>query len=368
MAHCMHRQPPSNPREAVVAHLPDGLRHTDLAGLVTYDPALVVQREGDCFVAEVGPFDPSDAKVRNHFHVGEKLVQLRPGDLIPLVLAYRRSMMEFASGTAAYAIAAGDTVWVLGGDGYAGSFECAEPDYGTPVSALVLGAVPGRRPGQTLNVGDFVPPEKQTARAVPGDPLVVAVVGSRMDCGKSTCIRRITAGLRRQGRRVGAGKVTGFGCRYEVTGLGADICLDFTDFGLPSTCGEDAPRVRAAARRILDELRGAGSEVVVLEFGEALIGPYRVDEVLHELRHEIDTLVFVAFDLCGVEGGVHRLRELGIEPGFVTGPVANTPVAAGLVERRHGIPAESNLGGMPRLIADLEQRLSARPRRPAEPD
>jgi hypothetical protein len=275
-------------------------------------------------------------------------------------------MMEFASGTSAYALRAGDTAWILGGDGYAGSFECAEPDYGTPVSAVVLGAVPGRGRGRALNVGDFAPPETQAAPPPGGDALVVAVVGSRMDCGKSTSIRRISAGLRRQGLRVGAGKLTGFGCRYEVTALGADLCLDFTDYGLPSTCGEDGERVRRTARRILDALRAAGPEVVVLELGEALIGPYRVDEVLRELRHEIDVLVFVAFDLCGVEGGFHRLRALGIEPDFATGPVANTPVAAGLLERRHGVPAESNRGSMPRLLAALEQRLAARPRRRAE--
>jgi hypothetical protein len=268
-------------------------------------------------------------------------------------------MMEFASATSAHAIAAGDTVWILGGDGYAGSFECAEPDYGTPVSAVVLGAVPARGRTRALNVDDFTPPEQEAARPVAKDALVVAVVGSRMDCGKSTSIRRMTAGLRLRGRRVGAGKVTGFGCRYEVTGLGADLCLDFTDYGLPSTCGGDGERVRRTAKRILGDLRGAGPEVVILELGEALIGPYRVDEVLEELRLEIDVLIFVAFDLCGVEGGVHRLRELGLEPDFVTGPVANTPVGTGLVEGRHGIPAESNRGSMPRLVAELEQRLSA---------
>jgi hypothetical protein len=353
----------SRRRETVVAHLPDGLRHSDLTELVPYDPALVVRSEGDCFVAEVGPFDPSDARVRNHFHVGGKLVQLRAGDRIPLALAYRRSMMEFASRTSAYAVAAGDTVWILGGDGYAGSFECAEPDYGTPVSARVLGGVPGRDQDRALNLGDFVAPEPETEPPAAGGALVVAVVGARMDCGKSTAIRRINAGLRRRGRRVGAGKLTGFGCRYEVTELGADFCLDFTDYGLPSTCGEDAERVRRTARRLLAGLCRAAPEVVVLELGEALIGPYRVDEVLQDLRRQIDVLVFVAFDLCGVEGGVHRLAELGLRPDFVTGPVANTPVAAGLVERRHGIPAESNRGEMPRLVAALEQRLSVRPRR-----
>jgi hypothetical protein len=365
MARAMRGRTLSSQREAVVAHLPDGLRHTDVRELVCFDPALVIQREGDCFVAEVGAFDPSDARVRNHFHVGGKQVQLRPGDRVPLVLAYRRSMMEFASATSSYAFNAGDTVWILGGDGYAGSFECADPDYGTPVSAAVLGALVGRDRGRALNVGDFEPPARESVRPAADGALVVAVVGSRMDCGKSTAIRRITAELRRRGRRVGAGKLTGFGCRHEVTSLGADLCLDFTDYGLPSTCGGDGQRVRRTARRILDGLRAEGPEIVVLELGEALIGPYRVDEVLAEIRPQIDVLIFVAFDLCGVEGGIHRLHELGMGPDFVTGPVANTSVAAELVARRHGIPTESSRGEMPELIADLERRLRARPRLPA---
>jgi hypothetical protein len=90
----MQKRATTSLREIALAHLPDGLRHTDISGLVSYDPALVIQREGDCFVAEVGPFDASDSRVRNHFHVGEKLVQLRSGDRIPLILAYRRSMMS----------------------------------------------------------------------------------------------------------------------------------------------------------------------------------------------------------------------------------------------------------------------------------
>jgi hypothetical protein len=120
-----------------------------------------------------------------------------------------------------------------------------------------------------------------------------------MDCGKSTAIRAMAAGLRERGLRIGAGKVTGFGCLYETTGLNADFCLDFSDYGLPSTCGKDGARVRRTARRILDELRRRGPDVVILEFGEALIGPYRVDEVQSSAhrRH-----VFVALTFAGRGG------------------------------------------------------------------
>jgi hypothetical protein len=205
-----------------------------------------------------------------------------------------------------------------------------------------------------MNVADFDPPEvPRISRGGRGAP-VVAVVGSRMDCGKSTTARRLIAGLRALGAPVAAAKVTGFGCRHETKALGADVCLDFTDFGLPSTCGGDGRRVLETARRLVEELRGSGAEALVLEFGEALIGPYRVAEVLADLRPEIDRVVFVAFDLCGVEGGVLRLRELGLPADLVSGPVANTPVGVRLVEERHGIPAESNRGPMPRLVRLLE--------------
>jgi len=341
-------------REVVLSQVPDGFRHGGLGRSVLVDPGLAVEREGDCFVGEVLPFDAGDPAVRDHFHVGERLTRLRAGETVPLALASRRSMMEFASGTGECRLRAGDRAFVLGGDGYAGSFECAEPDYGVPVAVRVLGAIVGGRSERPLHVADFAPPEIPRIGRSDATASVVAVVGSRMDCGKSTTVRRAVEGLRERGAAVAAAKVTGFGCRHETAALGADLCLDFTDFGLPSTCGRDGERVLATARRLLSALEGSGAEILVLEFGEALIGPYRVAEVLADLRAGIDRVVFVAFDLCGVEGGILRLRELGLGVDLVSGPVANTAVGVRLVEDRHGIPAESNRGPMPRLLRLLE--------------
>jgi len=339
-----------------VRHVPDGFRHTGVRSPIAFDPTLVIRREGDCFVAEVDDFDLGDGRYRNHFHVGRKKVHLRPGDPVPLILCYRRSMMEFGSAISDYALSAGDPVWILGGDGYAGSFESALPEYGKPIAATIRGALPGQAVGSALNVADFEPAQAATGRgeASEGRPLTVAVVGSRMDCGKST------TGLRARGRRTATGKVTGFGCYHETVEHEGDCCLDFTDYGLPSTCGKDGTRVRRIARRVLDDLRRQQPDVVILEFGEALIGPYRVDEVLEDLSSEIDLTLFVALDQCGVAGGIERFRQLGIEVAHITGPVANTPIAVQIIESRHGLPAETNREGMPRLIAELERRLAQR--------
>ena len=340
-----------------VSHIPDGFRNTGIVSPLNCDSDLLLTREGDCFVAEVLPFDISDPSYRNHFHIAGSPVYLSPGDRVPLILSYRRSMMEFASSTGEYSFRAGDNVWILGGDGYAGSFDCALREYGQAIQATIIGAITGEKSGTVRNVMDFVQPREEEDD-VAADPFVVAVVGSRMDCGKSTAIRSLTAGLRTSGHHVVAGKVTGFGCRYETTGLNADSCLDFTDYGLTSTCGKDSDYVIQTARRIVEDLRRSRPDVVVLEFGGGLIGPYRVDDVVKSLCPDIDLAVFVAFDLCGVAGGAVRLQELGVSADFVTGPVANTPVGVGLIDHHHGLPAETNREGMPKLLSMIEERVS----------
>ena len=98
--------------EIELAVVPDGFRHIELGSAARVDPALSITREGDCFVAEVDAFDETHSMARNHLHVDEQMVHVRPGDRIPLILAYRRSMMEFASATDAYRLTPGDTIFI----------------------------------------------------------------------------------------------------------------------------------------------------------------------------------------------------------------------------------------------------------------
>lgn len=339
-------------------HVPDGFRHFDRRSL-PWDPDLGISREGDCFVAEITGFDPDDPGWRNHFHVGGKTVFLKPGDRVGLILACRRSMMEFASRPGEPGrFGSGDSVAILGGDGYAGSFECSLAEYGRPIGATILGGIPSGDPGRALNVAEAAAPTVGGLGARL-NPLTVAVMGTRMDCGKSTTIRNLAGGLRRSGHRVVAGKVTGFGCRHETVALGGEACLDFTDYGLPSTCGPEGGRVIQTARRVCHDLKQTGADFVFLEFGGGLIDEYRVDEVAAALSGDIDFLIFVAFDLCGTAGGLDRLRESGLGADWVSGPVANTAVGISLIERHFGLAAESNRDGMERLLEVLSSRAAA---------
>ncbi|MEN9314025.1 MAG: hypothetical protein RIS35_418 [Pseudomonadota bacterium] len=84
----------------------------------------------------------------------------------------------------------------------------------------------------------------------------------------------------------------------------------------------------------------------MLEFGGDLIGPYRVTETLHCLRERLDHLVFVAFDLCGIQGALEQLRRIGMRPDTISGPIANNPLGVTLIDENFGLRAESSLSPM----------------------
>jgi hypothetical protein len=78
-------------------YIPDGFRHTDIQKEINYNPTQIIKEEGICFVGKVSDFDVNDYSYLNHIHLQQKIHRLKPGDIIPLILAYRRSMMEISS-------------------------------------------------------------------------------------------------------------------------------------------------------------------------------------------------------------------------------------------------------------------------------
>lgn len=333
-------------------YIPDGFRHTDITHRVYCDRQFRLENEGDCFVGRVNDFDFSNRFHLNHIHLQKQKYYVRPGEIIPLILAYRRSIMEIASTRAAYSLKAGDSAYLLGGDGYAGSYQCVLATYGYPVSVEILGGIINPATGKNYNIADFRLPSPEAPSL--HRPFVIAVLGVRMDCGKSTTIRQIAGQLRGKGYSVVTGKVSGFGCLYETANLNSDLSIDFTDFGLPSTCGHLEEKVLETAKQILEHLKHQHSDVIILEFGGDLIGPYRVTEVMQKLRDQIDYTIFVTFDLCGLKGGKEHLAGINCRIDLVSGPLVNTSLGVEMVNQWFQLPAESNQAEMTGTLATME--------------
>jgi hypothetical protein len=237
--------------------------------------------------------------------------------------------------------------------------------YGRPVSAKILGAIINPATQEQSRLADFGPVSPVSFPAVKAThrPAVVAVLGVRMDCGKSTTIIQLTQTLRQSSYSIVAGKIAGFGCYYETKNLNPFFSVDFTDFGLPSTCGLDVAKVIKAADWVLGTLRAQNPDIIFLEFGRDLIGPYRVIEILEHLKRQIEFTIFVTFDLCGLKGGITQLDSMNCKIDLVTGPLVNTSLGVDLVHQWFHLPSESNQAEMTKTAAAIERLIKSCDRR-----
>ena len=243
-------------------------------------------------------------------------------------------------------VAPGDELQLLNLGGVIGTGARAAPGIGEPFRLEVLGSVLAfsgldRRGGRPANIasGAIVPELPETIG--PFDtrslPPVIAFLGTCMSSGKTTAACALIAELRRRGLRIAAGKLTGVSLRrdvLEMSDCGAHDVALFSDFGVVTTDRETAP---ACGRRMLAHLARPGlraPDVIVLEFGDGLLGSYGVDALLEDgdIRAAIDKVVLCAQDPVGAWGGVRLLEErYGLAVDLVAGKVTDTPAGLGFL-------------------------------------
>ena len=180
------------------------------------------------------------------------------------------------------------------------------------------GAAPAEAPGVTAG----------TARP----PLVIAVVGSSMNAGKTTTVAGIVHGLSKAGFRVGAAKITGTGsgcdlwCMHDA---GAAVAIDFTDAGYASTFLVEPAQLSQITRNLLARLDAENVDVAIIEIADGLL--HHETAVLVEMGHAegwFDGFVFAAADAMGAAFGCSWLNDRQITPLAISGVVSASPLAS----------------------------------------
>ena len=209
----------------------------------------------------------------------------------------------------------------------------ATPGLGEPFRLEVLGSVldfpdGDRRFGKPAKVGDAALPDPAELPPPESLPPVLALVGTSMNSGKTTAACAMIAALRRAGKRVAAGKLTGVSLRRDVLEMadsGAEPVALFTDFGVVTTT--DASALRAGHSLLTHLVTAEDVDLVVLEMGDGLLGSYGVRALLADeyLRAALQTVVLCANDPVGAWGATRILRDTyGIDPAVVSGPVTDS--------------------------------------------
>ena len=175
-----------------------------------------------------------------------------------------------------------------------------------------------------------------------GSPLVVAVLGTSMNSGKSTTLACLVNGLTNAGLVVSAGKATGTGAGGDANlfrDAGATRVLDFTDFGMPSTFGLGPDRIRDLFGSLVAALALDGPDVVVVEIAD---GVYQGEtaRLLGDpaFGQQVDAVLFAAQDALGAASGVAELRGHDLPVVAASGVLTASPLAG--AEARAALPVE----------------------------
>ena len=279
-----------------------------------------------------------------------RMATVNQGDVIVGALGHRNALHGYA-GHLPETLRVGSTIQILNIGGVLGICDSANPEVGAPFDCEVLGTVLefpylGERIGIPARVGrqSLDPDAGLDTRGIP----VVALAGTCMDSGKTAAACAIVSRLRHRGFRVSACKATGVSLRRDILAMedaGATETMIFSDLGIVATTAENGP---ALTRSLLSALAAKGSDVIVLELGDGLLGTYGVDAILADvsIREALTAVVLCASDPVAAWGGGKILHDqYGIAPQVVTGPATDNAVGTAQIADKLGLPAINALTG-----------------------
>jgi len=284
-----------------------------------------------------------------------RLGKLVKGDIVPAVLGKRRALREYA-GDIPTKLKPGDELYWLCESGLVGEIQGVNENWGIPMKVKVLGCL--LKDGKSVNIKDTaIPWKKELGKSAP----IVAVLATCMDSGKTTLICKVAEYFKNNGLKIAAAKLTGVAFMqdpFKMKDHGIDLVMDFVDAGLPSTCGDQNAAV-AAACGVITEINKSKPDLILVEFGDGIIGEYNVQSIITHpsFKQHIIMTVVAANDLMAAWGAKAKMEEVGLPIDLLTGQVVNSQTGIAFTEKNFGITAESNQHAISKTIAILEQKL-----------
>jgi hypothetical protein len=242
---------------------------------------------------------------------------LHEGDMLAVVFGNRYATMQFEG----YARVDEDRCDLLSMGGICGLVESKHAKAADPSKLRLIGLL-GDPAGRLLRLRQFA----LALRSSASQPRIVVVCGTSMDAGKTHTALSLIRGLRQQGFRVAAIKLTGTATgkdTWNMLDAGACVALDFVDGGLPSTYLCSADELVALHHLLIAHAASHEPDYVVVEIADGLL-QNETAALLQDRRftRTVDAWVFAAGDPLGAAGGVRVLRKWGIEPVAISGVVS----------------------------------------------
>ena len=180
---------------------------------------------------------------------------------------------------------------------------------------------------------------------VPNNAKIILSIGSTMDSGKTTTAAHIARGLKTTGKQVAFMKLTGTVYTKDVdyvVDCGADIGVDFSHMGFPSTYLIDKPVILDIYQSLLNQLGESKPDYIVMEIADGLF--QRETAMLlsdKDFMSTIHNVVFSCGDSLSVMAGLQVLHSWKIEPCMVSGRFTMSPLLITEVKDRMNVPVHT---------------------------
>lgn len=159
---------------------------------------------------------------------------------------------------------------------------------------------------------------------------VIMSVGSSMDSGKTTTAGFLVRGLRKAGKRVAYVKFTGTVFTKDkdfVASCGADMVMDFSDVGYPSTFLCSIWELKRLYNHLMRSVAQIEPDYVVVEIADGILQQETYALLSDpEFQHTFDHVILSAGDSLGVLGGLNLLEKMGLRPFAVSGLFTASPM------------------------------------------
>lgn len=312
-------------------------------------------KEGAIVVAQAGE---NSGKQDAFEFIGGRLGKLIKGDIFPAVLGYRKAPVEFA-GIVPKKVKVGDELSLLCESGLIGEISGVYEAWGKPMKVKVLGSIVDQN-GKQMNLKDYaLATIKPVSKKIP----IIGLLATRMDSGKTTMASKIAHFFKKSGKKIVAIKPTGVSFMqdpYKLLDNGVEQVLDFTDMGLPSTCGPDAKGIIKATQTLIDHAKSTNPDLILIEFGEGILSEYHVMDLLQtkSIKDQLSFVILAANDFPGIYGAQDILKKkCKITIDLITGPIANSYLGVELIDKYFKLEAESNQHEIPKTIELINRKI-----------
>ena len=273
-----------------------------------------------------------------------------------------RQALRGYSGIIPRSVKKGDILHILNMGGIIGHCQSPHPDHGPAMRVEVLGAVmiPDEEDQGMYKhacIQDYaIEWEYQLTESVP----LIAVTGTCMHVGKTMAATMIVRQLSAQGYKVAAAKLTGASLMRDTREMKENGAIASAHFGMAGLVSTTGKNILPMAKGLIKHLNSFNPDVIVLEFGDGIIGAYGVDSLLmdKEMMQFTRTHVVAAQDFMGCWSADHFFRKRYTSSiSIITGPVTDNLVGIQFIQNTLGIRAVNAVAD-PKKLGDMVSEIT----------